>query len=223
MNSWIQTHILHELIRHKTRRYSELRPRDVEGNLFMYHLKGLLKEGLVEKTNNVYTLSVKGLQHAGLVSLETGKTRVQPKILTAVVCKNNAGEYLFVKWRRQPNIGQVSFPHGMMHFGKSVFDMANHELEEKAGLAAVLAYRGDVYIRGKHGDEMDRHMLVHVFQATDIIDKDKKQIRSEVSEPFWASLEDIEPYEYVPGFYELATLVTTRSDHFFEEVEVNIA
>jgi len=222
MISWIQTHILYELIRHKTRRYSELRPRDVESNLFMYHLKGLIKDGLVEKTSTVYTLSDKGLQYVGMMSLETGKTRLQPKILTTVMCRNERDEYLFVEWCRQPNINQVSFPHGMVHFGESIVSAAKRELMEKAGIMANVVYRGDVYIRGVRGEEVDRHMLAHVFEATNMREGDKKQIRLEVSEPFWAPLENIKADEYVPGFYELAKVATTRSDHFFEEIEVTI-
>jgi hypothetical protein len=142
MTSWIQNHILLELTRHAARRYSELRPRDVEGNLFLYHLNGLIGDGLVEKTDNVYRLSVKGTQFAGTLSLETGKTRLQPKILVAVSCVNGQGEHLLVRWHRQPNIGQVSFPHGMMHFGETAADMAALELAEKAGLVAGLIPSG---------------------------------------------------------------------------------
>lgn len=207
MFSWIQYHILLELTRHKTRRYSQLRPQDVEGNLFMYHLNGLLKEGLVEKYERAYRLSIKGLQFAGTLSLNSGKTRVQPKILTAIVCKNDVGDYLFSRWHRQPNTDLISFPHGMMHYGEHLWDMARRELAEKAALMAEFEHLGEVYVRGMRGDEVDRHMLVHLFKAVTIQSAPLQEQRRDISEPFWAPLATLHASDFVPGFYEIAKLV----------------
>jgi ADP-ribose pyrophosphatase YjhB (NUDIX family) len=207
MLSWIQNHILLELTRHTSRRYSQLRPRDVEGNLFTYHLNKLIRDGYVEKADRVYQLTIKGLQFVGTLSLQTGKTRPQPKILTAIICKDRADRYLFVKWHRQPNVGQISFPHGMMHYGKTVTHMAATELAEKAGLEADLTYRGDVYLRGMRGEALDRHMLVHLFEAINPRPGRTDELRPEVSESFWAGLDTLAADNFVPGFYEIAQLV----------------
>ena len=221
MFSWIQYHILVELTRYSLRRYSQLRPRDVEGNLFMYHLKGLIGDGLVEKADGQYRLTIKGLQFVGTLSLKTGRTRKQPKILNAIICRDDAGKYLFTRWRRQPNAGLVSFPHGMMHYGEPVMDMAAHELAEKADLKAALKYKGDVYVRGMSAGVLDRHMLVHLFEATDIEPADEAS--EEVSESFWASLDSLRPEEFVPGFYEIARLVEGNSDDvFLADIEIEV-
>ena len=204
--NWIQRHILTELTRNSTRRYSQLKPRDIEGNLFMYHLKGLMKDGLVEKADTAYRLSTKGMQFIATFSLPLGKTRQQPTVLTAVVCKNDKNEYLFVRWHRQPNIGQISFPHGMVHFGETVADMASLELAEKAGLVADVVYEGDVYVRVMDNGEVHRHMLVHVFSASNIQSGREDELRSDVFESFWSPLENIKKEDCVPGFYEIAQL-----------------
>lgn len=223
MHSWIQTHILIELTRHSTRRHSELRPRDVEGNLFSYHLKGLLNEGLIEKHDAGYALTIEGKRFAGTLSLMTGKTRQQPKILTIIMCRNTLGEHLMVRWHRQPNIGLVSFAHGMMHYGTSVSAMAAYELGEKAGLEATLRHRGEVYVRGMHGIAVDRHMLVHIFEATNPRPLDNPALRPEVSEPFWALLNDLKPDDFVPGFYEIAQLTTRSDEPIFEEITIRLS
>jgi ADP-ribose pyrophosphatase YjhB (NUDIX family) len=223
MHSWIQNHILLELTLHQTRRYSELRPRDVEGNLFMYHLKGLVQEGLVVKENQAYTLSDRGLRFIGTYSLKIGRTRQQPKILTAVVAKNENDEYLFTKWGRQPNIGQISFPHGMMHYGEGVENMAAHELAEKAGLEATFNYIGDIYVRGMQKDIVDRHMLVHIFRATNVQDGTKELMQPEIHESFWAKLEDLDRTKFVPGFFEIATIVQDHENvPLFEDIVVDV-
>lgn len=187
----------------------------------MYHLKGLMGEGLVEKTDGQYRLTIKGLQFVGTLSLKTGRMRKQPKILNAVICRNEAGEYLFTRWNRQPNVGLVSFPHGMMHYGEPVINMAAHELAEKAGLKADLAYKGDVYVRGVLAGVLDRHMLVHLFEATHYEPADESI--EVVNEHYWASLDSQRPEEFVPGFYEIAVLVETRPHEvLFEDISIEI-
>jgi len=223
MLSWIQYYILTELTRHATRRYSELRPRDVESNLFMYHLNGLLKDHFIEKVDRHYQLATKGLQFVGTLSLTTGRTRVQPKILNAIICQNEDGEYLWSTWHRQPNTGLVSFPHGMMHFGERVMDMALNELAEKAGFEADLVYTGDAYVRGVQNNTVDRHMLVHLFKGSKLRPAKRELLRPDISESFWSKLEDIPPERFVPGFYEIAQLVEKQQEAFiFADIEVTI-
>lgn len=214
-----------QLVRHTARRYSQLRPPDVEGNLFAYHLKGLQREGLIEKGDSQeYQLTASGLQLAGTLSLSTGRTRQQPKLLNTVVARNGDGEYLFSRWRRQPNAGLVSFPHGMMHYGKPVVVMAASELAEKAGLKASMRYRGDVYVRGLRGGEVDRHMLVHVFDAHDVQPDPHAGLRPDVAESFWARLSDLAPEDFVPGFYEIAQMVDARpTGLLFDDITVDIS
>ena len=185
----------------------------------MYHLRGLMNEGLIEKHDGRYQLTIKGLQLVGTLSLKTGRTREQPKILNAIVCRNTAGEYLFTRWQRQPNVGLVSFPHGMMHYGEPVMKMAAYELAEKAGLQADLEYKGDVYVRGMLAGVLDRHMLVHIFEATNAAVADHAEV---VGESFWATLDSLRPEEFVPGFYEIARLVGASATLLFEDIEIEV-
>lgn len=210
--NWIQQHVLIELTKHATLRYSQLRPDGVEGNLFLYHLEGLIKDGMVEKGDRSYHLSPKGLSLVGTLSLTTGKQRRQPKILNAMVCRNAEGQYLLSRWRRQPNTGLISFPHGMMHFGSGLLDMANLELAEKTGFSADLTYRGDVYIRTVSDGEVTDHLLVHVFNAARPVPLADPKLRLDAAESFWGDLADYPAEAFVPGFYELAQLVTNQPD-----------
>jgi ADP-ribose pyrophosphatase YjhB (NUDIX family) len=221
--NWIRQYILVELTRQSTRRYSQLRPDGVEGNLFAYHLERLMKEGLVERSDRAYRLSVKGRQYAGTLSLDTGRTRQQPKILTAVVARNEQDEYLLVRWHREPNTDLISFPHGMVHFGRTIGEMAAVELAEKAGLEADLRYMGEVYVRGMRDHEVDRHMLVHLFEATNWRPGRQDELRPEVCEHFWAGLDTWEPNQFVPGFYEIAQIVRdSGGQSIFAELDVPV-
>jgi len=220
--NWIQQHILLELTKHAARRYSELRPDGVEGNLFLYHLDGLIKSGLVEKGDGAYRLSDKGRAQAATLSLASGKQRRQPIVITAVAARDESGRYLLFRWKRQPNVGLVSFPHGLAHAGVPLAEMAAVELAEKAGLEAELRFSGEASIIINRGDEADRHWLVHVFEADEWRELSEKQLRPEVGESFWASLDEVDQAEIMPGFFELAKYVDSRKggELFFCEISV---
>lgn len=219
---WIQYHILLELVRHSHRRHSQLRPEGVEGNLFQYYLTRLLKEGMVEKNDNQYQLTVKGRQFAGTLSLQSGRPRLQPKILTAVICRNEKDEFLMTRWRREPNSGLVSFPHGMMHYGHTIAQMAEVEFAEKAGMSGTFTYRGEVAVRGYLKGVVDRHMIVHLMEALNFQADQQDRIRQELGEPFWSSVDAIPRAEWLPGFYEIAQLAVAEKKIVFAEIDVQV-
>lgn len=143
------------------------------------------------------------------LSLATGKYRKQPQVLNCIVAQNEANEYLFVRWHRQPNLGLISFPHGMMHFGERSERSVRRELAEKAAVAGDVSYINTVLIKSLEEDEVDRHMIVRVFKAENLTPQEVN-IRTEVSEPFWAPLATLSPSEFVPGFYELALSIEDK-------------
>lgn len=220
--SWIQRHIMIELTRHSWRRYSQLCPSDVEGNVFMYHLKGLMGAGLVEKAERQYRLTPKGKQYVTTLSLVTGKARTQPMIVNALIATNEQQEYLLSRWHREPNTGLVSFPHGMMHYGASLLDMAALELAEKAGLVATISYRGEVLLRVMNQKEVIRHMLVHLFDAKDVQPGRQNEMRPDASQSFWARLSTVPKEEFMPGFWEIAQLIDKHpAEQLFADIVVS--
>ncbi|MDP9212240.1 MAG: NUDIX domain-containing protein, partial [bacterium] len=152
---WIQKQTLKKLIVDSELRFSELKPEDVESNLFMYHLRELLRSRLVTKAARGYRLSATGKRYADKLSWKTLSPRVQPKIVTMVACRNRRDEWLVYRRRRQPFRGLISFPHGKLHLGENIQEAAERELSEKAQLQGRLHHRGDAYLS--------------VYQDTDLI------------------------------------------------------
>jgi 8-oxo-dGTP pyrophosphatase MutT (NUDIX family) len=161
----LQQHILSQLIHHSDRRYADLKPAAVEGNLFMYHLKHLIKQGYVAKrADGRYGLTAEGHRYADRLSLATLTPRAQPKIVTLLVCRDEAGRYLLWRRRRQPLLGRVGFPHGKIHLGETIADAAQRELREKTGLAAAtLHHRGDGYLTYRQDGEPVSQIFFHLF------------------------------------------------------------
>jgi len=213
----IQRHILHCLIQKKDLKFSELKPKGVESNLFIYHLNKLFKEGLVKKTNWRYNLTPAGKRFVDKLSLKDLKVRIQPKIVTLVACKNDEGEYLLYQRSHQPFIGMVGFPYGKIHLGETVLQAAIRELKEKTGVQADMQHRGDVYLTTYEGKDLISQSLCHIFSAKNPKGDIKK--KSPIGKCFWSDLKDLDKDNFFPGFKEVLSLLKKNSSnkHFFAE------
>src|ERR1700712_4828652 len=108
----IQRSILDVLMFHEIARFRDLRPPKVDTNLFSYHLKIMIKNKIVEKVTDGYTLSTAGLAYVDRVSSLSKAVRVQPKIITMFVVQNSDGDILLWKRKRQPFINAWTLPYG---------------------------------------------------------------------------------------------------------------
>ena len=163
----IQREILRSLLLVPDARFKDLKPDGLESNIFMYHLKTLIKDGLVEKVQNGYALTYKGKQFVDRSNLVSLKIRVQPKTITILAIQNKAGKQLILERLHQPFINHKGFPSGKIHYGESLQDAALRELEEKAGFTdTTLVFRGNFVMRYFNDKEVVNHIIGYVFSGT---------------------------------------------------------
>jgi 8-oxo-dGTP diphosphatase len=219
----IQNHIITQLINATDLRYADIKPAEIEGNLFMYHLKQLLKGGLVQKrADGRYELSPEGQLYADRLSLKTLAPRAQPRIVTLVACQNDTGEYLLYRRSRQPLIGMVGFPYGKIHLGETVAAAAVRELSEKTGLWAELSHRGDGYINiYNHGQPVSQ-ILFHLFIGRNV--SGQLLPKTKQGEAFWKNPKDLAAGELIPSVRELCRLMDENpGTRFFAELSYNLS
>lgn len=206
---WIQIHILRLLSKADLGRYIELKPDDVEGNLFMYH-RGLLdKQGLIEKHGKGFRLTHSGKELVASFSLSTGKSIVSPRQLVVIVYKHD-DQYLLYRWNRHPYRGLISLPFGRLHVGWGIEDMAAEQLHYKGGLSAdTWKYRGTVNLRSQGPLA---HSILYILEANG--PGGDPTADGLTGEPFWGSPGG----ELMPGFAEIFTLLESKQNLFFEEV-----
>ncbi len=214
----LQKHILHQLIFNPTARYADLKPKEVEGNLFMYHLRQLMLDGLVAKrADGLYELSPAGKLFADKLSLELFAPRIQPKIVTIIACKNDVGEWLLLKRKRQPLINLTGFPYGKIHLGETIQQAAERELREKTGLTADLAHQADGYIEIYQDEELVSHVFFHFFVGTNPMGKLRGKTKS--GQVFWRRVDDWHDPKYMPSMNRLAYLAESGDlERAFEEM-----
>jgi len=205
----LQQKIISRLIHRSGARFAELKPEGLESNHYVYHLKSLIREGLVKKSGNLYQLTAKGKQLVDKLSLQDFRERIQPKIVTMVACKNNRGEFLLYRRARQPFLGTVGFPYGKIHLGETILEAANRELKEKTGLSAKLKHRGEVYLTVYENGDLVSQILCHVFSGAQSAGKLVGQ--SSGGECFWSKLSGLKKSELIPGFLEIVKLLEKHS------------
>ena len=214
---YLQQNIIKILATREFARYSEIKPKTIESNHFLYHLNQLIKDGLVTKgSDKSYSLSNKGKAYIDNLSFSSFKVRSQPKIVNLLVCKNRMGEYLLYKRIHQPFIGKVGFPYGKIHLGETISESSKRELKELTGLSADLVHRGDVYTTVFDDDVLITHTLFHIHYAEN--PSGDFHPGSQYGAFFWDTVDTNNKEMYFPGFIEVYTLIQNiRSDKFFEE------
>jgi ADP-ribose pyrophosphatase YjhB (NUDIX family) len=108
-----------------------MRPTNVESNLYQYHLLQLQREGYVEKLENGYSLTGRGLAYADRHSTTLKKTRSQPKLITVLFLATDDNKILVVPKKRQPFMGTHNLPSGKIHLDETIAEAAAREFTEK--------------------------------------------------------------------------------------------
>lgn len=144
----IQRSIVSVLTKQEFARFRDLKPANVDTNLFSYHLKLLQKAGFIAKTEQGYTLAEKGLQYVDRANTTEMKLRSQPKIITMLLIQDGYGKVLLQKRAKQPYINTWTLPYGKMHIDdESVLAAARRESQEKLGFDPhKMRHVGECYI-----------------------------------------------------------------------------
>ena len=213
----VQKHILRHLTYHKRARFSEMRPTRIDSNLYNYHLKSLMRDGLVEKTDKGYRLTVEGLKYVDQISVEKFEHRRQPKIITMLISFDSDGRVLLWPKKKQPFIGAWSLPSGKLHLDDMSLDAAvQREAIEKVGLAPVSCRQAGIcYVRARINGEIISYILAHVFVVELGADH---TLHDDVR---WFSTAERESLKLLPATEQIIELAKDSSDLFFAEFDLD--
>lgn len=212
----IQKYILSILILQKFARFRDMRPPKIDTNLYSYHLKLLVRDGYIAKTNDGYTLSMKGIQYADNNHDENAESYVQPKIVTMLVIQNGYGDVLMRKRMRQPFIDRWTLPQGEIRSDDhSLLAATQREIQEEVGNVDIaVSHAGDCYIRVTQGGDVKMTTLAHVFYGTTsgVIEDEHFA---------WVSPHKIDTIETSPAIAHIVARTFFRDPYFFEEYMIN--
>ena len=213
----IQKDILLRLSKAPSLRFSELKPDDLESNAFMYHLRQLQAQKLVDKVEHGYCLSDEGLAYIDGFSFHTLKPRKQPKVISILAIRDQAGHWLMARRKYQPYIQQYMLPSGKQHLGEGPHDHAAREMHEKLCLDVPLRRRGLSDIRIYRGEKLITHVLAHIYEgqaSTDALPEETHQFQYA-----WIGPGD-ERHKLLAGTHEIIDKLENEPELFFLSLDV---
>ncbi len=216
----LQQHILKSIVLGGPQRFAQMKPRGIESNKFIYHLRKLIRAGYIELHKKAYILTAQGKRYAEHASLEIFAERMQPKIVTMIVLKNKKGEYLLYHRYRVPFRNMISFPYGKVHIGERFEEAAAREITEKTGLKAKLALRGSIGLCIYDEEELVSHMLVYVYMASSYTGELHKETLA--GKCYWGDIKNIPPRFLMPGTKQILKLLSTPKKNFFADYFLDV-
>lgn len=219
----IQLSILQDLLFAESRKYSEMKPYEMEGSQFSFHLDKLIKDKFVVKNpTGLYSLTTKGKEYSNRMDTQKKLMKIQTKSTTQL-CSfriiNGTKEYLIYKRLKNPFYGYFGFPTHKFWFGENILEAAKKGLFEETNmkgepkLKAIRHYR--VYYNNKVVE--DKIMYIYLFDSPKGELKNKKD-----GEFFWTSEQKIAKLKgnFLPEFLESMGIVKNKEKfQFFKEVD----
>lgn len=163
--SWIQKHALIVLLRQPEARVKDLKPLDVETNLFAYHLDRLVAAHLLEKSGRgIYRLTMKGQRLASKYSTDTNRLVEELKTVIAFYARRG-DEYLLFRWTRQPLMGKMTLVYDHFKHGQSFEDALHTAFIDKLGVSVPITYKNTAFVRVHSEGELIVHMNLAIYEA----------------------------------------------------------
>lgn len=215
----IQKAIVYKLAFSDGLRFSELKPDDIENKLFDYHLKLVIRDGIVEKSDDgLYVLTATG-RRLGIRTLEKQLTladRAQ-SILFLIIRQTPDPDspYLFYKRLIHPLKDKVGFMHAGPTAGKSIEQVAQEECLAKTGLTCSFKPLGSGYFT-TYADESLEGYVNFTLLVSDSAEGELTQ-NHENAEYFWQSQPDFSSPDMIPNMSTLAELYQDGKTFFIEK------
>lgn len=138
-----QVAILHALLFRPSAGFAELQKASgLSSDHFNFHLKKMIEQGLVQKTQKHYMLTVTGKEYANRFDTDARTVERQPKVAVLLAIENEKGEWLNQQRLKQPYFGFWGRPTGKVRYGETILETAARELMEETGLTATLECKG---------------------------------------------------------------------------------
>jgi len=208
-----QISILRELLFKPQARFRDLKKVDITNDHFTFHLKQLVREGLVIKENGKYNLSDEGKEFANRMDTDALKLERQAKLgvaIHAIRTKNNKRDLIHHRLK-EPFYGWYGSHSGKIRWGEKPLECAEREFLEETGLTGKFTLKGIVHYHHIHADGRfleDKYFWV--FRVGDT--KGKLKVKVLEGENIWMTEEKFRKLKNVLATYDEMEEVTTSKN-----------
>lgn len=167
----IQADILRQLFQKDGLRFAQINVENVPSDQFSYHLRQLVKYGLIEKLDdNSYRLSARGRTRTiMLYPNEDGFIEQGFLAVRLVISKQQDGKRYFLIQQRAkvPYKGTYATPGDKILFGEDVHDAARRILKAHTGLTCDLRLRGIRHMKDDYLGDIVQDKYFFVFSGAE--------------------------------------------------------
>jgi hypothetical protein len=207
----IQKAILDTLATSQSSRYSDLKPKDMDGNIFSYHLKSLTSDHYVDKNEDgLYALSQKGKNY---IVHRHENTLLHAHSIFLIAIKRG-DEWLMRERLVQPLLGMSGFIHGEPIANEPILETAARRLHEKTGLCLTLSVHGSGLISIlRDGDvESFSHAIILTAETND----DMTIYEDQTGRNYWLATTELRAATILPSCIDIIGQVARNDTSAFE-------
>lgn len=172
-------------------RYAQLKPdADIPNDLYNYHLKKLVTDGLIEKSDHGYRLSPAGKRHVADVHHTSDQDdRLFKFNVLLIVTRIIDGKLHVLNQRRasQPSYGIIGIPGGTILKSEPLLDGARRKLRQETGLEGTFTYIGTERRILYQGTSLFSDVLFPLCLCEDATGE---PISTEFGENFWVTIDE---------------------------------
>lgn len=213
----LQKEILYKLILSDHLRFAELRPKELDSNIFTYHLKQLMKEKLVSKDGEgFYSLTPLG-RIAGINITLSKKELLEQAHSVLLMCLRTKEEGWLLRRRlAQPMYKKVGFTHAEPVAHEDSLISAQKTFLERTGLQCDFKPRGFGYVKLYKGEELESYVHFTLFYADSY--NGTLITKSRNGENFWVQEPDFDTHEMIPSMYDLVQNLNENNQPFYADL-----
>jgi ADP-ribose pyrophosphatase YjhB (NUDIX family) len=154
--------IFQKLMHFPNSTFSDLFDKSIPSNKFTYYLKKMESDGLIEKNEGKYSLTLNGRMSAATIDGETGKNKKRPFVAMLLAIKKG-DDYILYTRMKEPYYGNKGFPGAKVEMGEEILLAAKRELFEETGLTCEGKIVTVQNLIDKNNDEIFNHIIQYVI------------------------------------------------------------
>ncbi len=212
----LQRKIVTSLLTQDTLSFSQLKDDSVENKLHDYHLKQLVRDGIVTKTDDGYKLSEQGRRSAlSIIGNFSDRSDLAYSVLLLLVRRQSDKSWLLYKRKIHPLKDKVGFMHVRPSYQEDTLQRAAQQLQIKTGLSGTFVPRGSGFFTVAEGEELQSYTHYQLLVCEDATGD--LQQNDDRSEYFWVDEPDFDADHMLPNMAGLVERYMAGEPFFYND------
>lgn len=217
----LQKDILYRLVLSDSARFADLRPRHVDSNVFTYHLKQLIKEKLVIKTDDgLYSLTPLGRVAGINVTLSKKELLEQAHSVMLLCLRTEEDGWLLRKRLAQPMFEKIGFTHAEPKGNEKITVTAKQTFMDRTGLSCNFQIKGTGYVKLFRGNDQESFVHFTLLFADSYSGKLVHVARN--GENIWLKEPDFKDSSMIPSMHDLVQSIDATDGIFYADLSYQI-